>query len=86
MRKLNELPLIETIFDAEKKHGIKTHMVIEAVPKTETEPENPTENDVVWWVEFENLAKTFENFDDVKHFLLEEAIATGEDSEVEIEK
>ena len=77
---------METIFDAEKKHGVETHMVIEAVPKTETEPEEPTEDDVVWWVEFENIKKTFENFDDVKSYLLEEAVATGKGPEVQIEE
>ena len=76
---------METIFDAEKKHGVTTHMVIEAVSKTEEESEEPTEDEVLWWVEFENMKKTFENFDDVQTFLLEEVVATGEGPEVVID-
>ena len=76
---------METIFDAEKKHGIETHMVIEAVSKTEKESDEPTEDEVFWKVEFEDIKKTFENFDDVQKFLLEEVVATGEDPLVVID-
>lgn len=77
--KISELPLMEVILAAEKKHGTDVHMVIEAVPKNDNSPEDPsgaTEDDIVWWVEFENIVKPFEKFDDVRKFLLEEASAT----------
>lgn len=77
--KISELPLMKVILAAEKKHGIDVHMVIEAVPKNNDSPEDSndaTEDDVVWWVEFENIVKSFEKFDDVRKFLLEEVSST----------
>ena len=76
MTRLAELPIMETILAAEEKHGIDTHMVIEAIPKHKNSPEDMEEandDDVVWYVEFKDIVKTYFNFDDVRKFLLEEA-------------
>lgn len=78
MTRLADLPIMEVILAAEEKHGIDTHMVIEAVPKHKDSPsemEDASDDDVVWYVEFKNIIKTFFSFDDVKKFLLEEANA-----------
>jgi hypothetical protein len=74
MTRIADLPLMEVILAAEEKHGIDTHMVIEAVPKHEDveNESNPLDTDVVWYVEFKELVRTFFNFSDVKKFLLEE--------------
>lgn len=64
---------------AEEKHGEDTHMVIEIVVKEEKENiglESLTEDDVVWWVEFEDQQKIFDDFDMVTDFLLNEAEKT----------
>jgi hypothetical protein len=85
--KLSELPLMDVILAAEKKHGTNVHMVIEAVPKNDNSPEDiggATEDDIVWWVEFENLVKSFEKFDDVKKFLLDEVVAKNKDLVVKL--
>lgn len=76
MTLLSELPIMEVILAAEEKHGVDTHMVIEAVPKHKDSPdkmEDAEDTDVVWYVEFKDTVKTFFNFDDVKKFFLEEA-------------
>ncbi len=75
---LSEIPLFELIRDAEKKHGINVHMVIELMPKDDSSPENieeATEDDVIWHVEFEKIKKDFKTFSEVKKFLLEDAVA-----------
>lgn len=85
--KLAELPLMDLILAAEKKHGIDIHMVIEALPKDENSPEDvngATEDDVIWNVEFQNISKSFEKFDEVKKFLLEEAVAKNTDLVVKL--
>jgi hypothetical protein len=77
-RLLSELPISKTIIDAEKKHGIDTHMVIECISKEEIPEQNiegETEDSVYWWVEFENQIQTFETFDEVEKFLLEDAVS-----------
>lgn len=82
MTLLSEIPLMETILAAEEKHGIDIHMVIEAMPKTDESPENVNEaedTDVVWKVEFQEIVKFFENFEDVRNFLLNEAVAKRDD-------
>jgi len=82
MTLLSEIPFMETILAAEEKHGIDIHMVIEAMPKTEESPENMDEAediDVIWKVEFQEIVKFFENFDDVRNFLLNEAVAKRDD-------
>lgn len=87
MTKITELPLMEVILKAEEKHGLTTHMVVEAVRKDDEKEElEPDENSVLWWVEFENDKKIFETFSEVKKFLLEDAIATGEGPKVVMEE
>jgi hypothetical protein len=86
MSYITDLPLMSVIMQAEKKHGINTHMIIEAIPKTEDEIEYPTESDVCWWVEFENEKKIFETFGEVQKYLLEEVVAKGDGPVVEFEE
>lgn len=96
MALVSELPIMDVAMQAEEKHGIDTHMVIEVVLKNpkevdeddetfETDYDEVDEEDVLWWVEFENQQLVFETFDMVKHFLLEESVKTGEGPEVVIE-
>ena len=77
-RLLSELPISQTILDAEEKHGVSTHMVIECISRKEI-PENhtgeETEDCVSWLVEFEDQIINFETFDEVRKFLLEDAVS-----------
>jgi len=87
-RRLSELPIMETILAAEDKHGITTHMVLEAKhikDDDETAEEDPYENEVTWIVEFEYENRVFDNFTDAKNFLLKQAVATGNGPKVEID-
>jgi hypothetical protein len=81
MSKLSELPFMEVILKSEEKHGINTHMVIEAVSKDDNEEDEPDEDSVVWRVEFENEEKIFETFSEVEKYLLEDAVVTGDGPE-----
>jgi hypothetical protein len=92
---ISELPIMAIAMEAEEKHGIDTHMAIEVVLKNpkevdeddetfETDYDQVDEKDVMW-VEFENQQIVFDTFDMVKHFLLEEAVKTGEGPEVVID-
>ena len=75
---LSELPIQSTIMKAEEKHGYETHMVIECVCREDLPEHNTgdeTEDTVYWWVEFEDQIKTFETFDEVRKFLLEDAVS-----------
>ena len=85
MTKISELPLMDLILQAEEKHGINTHMVVEAVSKDEEQEIEPDEDSVVWWEEFEYNKKIFYTFSEVKKYLLEEAVANGDGPEVKIE-
>lgn len=80
MRYISDIPIIDLAIQAEEKHGEETHMVIEIVPKNEVEEnmgiDSLTEDDVLWWVEFENEQKVFDNFDMVTHYLLNEVEKT----------
>ena len=76
---------MDLILQAEEKHGINTHMVVEAVSKDEEQEAEPDEDSVVWWVEFEYNQKIFYTFPEVKKYLLEEAVATGDGPEVTID-
>ena len=86
MALISELPIMDVAMKAEEKHGEDTHMVIEVVLKEyvsenlEDPMYNPAyvgEEDVYWWVEFENEIKIFDNFLLVEHYLLNEAVKTG---------
>lgn len=79
MALVSDIPIIDLIKKIEKKHGEDTHMVIEVVIKNEDHTNidednigNLEENDVMWWVEFENTQKVFDNFSMVSHYLLNE--------------
>lgn len=90
MALVSELPLFGLAMEAEKKHGVDTHMAIEVVLKDvpdddEIDPGEVEEEHVMWWVEFENDVKVFDNFEMVRHYLLEEAVKTGNGPEVIIE-
>ena len=79
-RLLSEIPVSQTILDAEERHGTTTHMVIECISKEDIPEDNledETEDSVYWWVEFENQIMSFETFDEVKKFLLEDAVSEG---------
>lgn len=80
MTLLSEVPIFNLALAAEKKHGEHTHMVIEAVPKDENsiiDINDVSVDDVVWWVEFEDQVKTFDTFDEVNRFFMEEAVASS---------
>lgn len=82
---LSEVPLFDLIFAAEKKHGEDTHMVIEVVPRDQdsmVDLNNVSEEDIIWWVEFKDQVKTFDTFEEVEKFFLEEAVADPETSVV----
>lgn len=87
MALVSELPIFGLAMEAEEKHGIDTHMAIEVVLKDvddqeEIDPSDVEEEQVMWWVEFENEVKVFDSFDMVKYYLLEEASKTGNGPEV----
>ena len=90
MALVSELPLFGLAMEAEEKHGVDTHMVIEAVLKDiddedEIDPGEVEEEHVLWWVEFENEVKIFDDFQMVRYYLLEEAVKTGNGPKVIIE-
>ena len=79
MTLVSDIPILQLALDAEKKHGEDTHMVIEVVlkedvPESALDSNEVTTDDVLWWVEFEDQQKIFDEFDCVKKFLLEEAV------------
>lgn len=75
---LNELPLHELILAMEEKHGVDTHMVIECFPQAgkdqeEASPDKiPTEDDVVWLIEFKDIKMMFEDFYEMRDYLINE--------------
>jgi hypothetical protein len=78
---VSDIPIIDLIKEIEEKHGEDTHMVIEVVVKNEEHIDvdedmigNLKESDVMWWVEFENEQKVFDNFSMVKHYFLNEVL------------
>jgi len=86
MALVGELPIMELAIKAEEKHGEDTHMVIEVVLKEHVTKEleasdyNPAyvgEEDVYWWVEFEDQIRVFDDFRMVEHYLMEQAVKTG---------
>jgi hypothetical protein len=77
---LSDLPITQTIMNAEERHGLDTHIVIECVSKEEIPDSHngeETEDSVYWWVELEDQVKTFETFSEVEKFLLEDAESSG---------
>lgn len=84
MALLSNLPIMELILAAEEKHGIDVNMVIEARPKegfdystkasdSDEDPDaNVEDTDVEWYVEFKDIKKVLNSFEEVKKFFLEE--------------
>lgn len=87
MASLANLPIMELILAAEEKHGTDINMVIEVMPKNVNGDENVEENnpfmspsednevqdtDVVWYVEFKDIKRYCNSFEEVKKFFLEE--------------
>jgi hypothetical protein len=72
-----ENKLFDIIFEAEKKFGPKVHFAIEIVFK-----DDDNDDDICYWVEFENQNMYFETIEEVEDFLLNKAIVTGEGPEV----
>lgn len=64
-------------------------MLIEAIPLDGKDADDlgndPEETNIFWLVEFEYQKKIFESFDQVRKFLLDEAVATREGPVVEYE-
>jgi|TARA_B100000035_G_scaffold295247_1_gene286177 hypothetical protein len=94
MALISELPIFQVAQEAEEKHGVDTHMVIEVVLKPyvaealegddeDYDPSYVGEDDVYWWVEFENEIKVFDSFAVVKDYLLNKAVKTGDGPTVE---
>lgn len=90
MALISELPIFQLALEAEEKHGEDTHMVIEVVLKPGIEediidevgsedydPSRVGEDDVHWWIEFEDQIRIFDSFQMVRHYLLEQAVKTG---------
>jgi hypothetical protein len=67
------------IFEAEKKHGYKVHMVIEPVFDSKTNKQYG------WWVEFENDSRIVETFEEMEKYFLEDMVAKGDGPVVECE-
>lgn len=79
MTLVSDIPILQLASEAEQKHGEDTHMVIEVVlkedvPELALDSNEVTTDDVLWWVEFEDQQRIFDEFDCVKKFLLEEAV------------
>jgi hypothetical protein len=75
---LSEIPLFDLIFAVEDKHGVDTHMVIEAVsknPNKDVDDFDITDDEVLWWVEFKDDRKVLNSFEEVRTFFLEECEA-----------
>jgi hypothetical protein len=75
--------LMEIIMKSEEKHGREVHIQIESI-----EPFGGEKDDEMpmggYWVEFENKFGAFSNLEDVKEYLLETAVATGEGPKVTV--
>jgi len=91
MALISELPMFDVAMRAEDKHGADTHMAIEVVLKPKIaemvedafyNPSEVNEEDVYWWVEFENEIKIFDNFSLVENYLLNQAVKTGDGPKV----
>jgi hypothetical protein len=81
MRYLSDIPILQVAQQAEEKHGVDTHMIIEAVIKDEfkeyfesNELDFATEDQILWWVEFEDQQAVFDDFDMVSNYLLNEVV------------
>ena len=81
MRYLSDIPILQVAQQAEEKHGVDTHMLIEAVIKDEfkeyfesNELDFATEDQILWWVEFEDQQAVFDDFDMVSNYLLNEVV------------
>ena len=78
MNSVTDIPLYDVIQSIEEKHGSDVHMVIEALlpegknPEDyESEPELPVD-ELMWWCEFQDKVKVFDNITRVKDWFLNE--------------
>ena len=77
-KNLEDLPLMPLIKEMEEKYGVDTHMVIECMPMAGRVPDEempqgtitPTEEDVVWYVEFKDEKYMFEDFWEMRFHML----------------
>jgi len=77
-KNIEDLPLMPLIKEMEEKYGVDTHMVIECMPMAGRVPDEdmpegtviPTEEDVVWYVEFRDEKYMFEDFWEMRFHML----------------
>ena len=76
MQTITDIPLYEIIKAIEEKHGEDTHMIIEAFIDDDNihedlESQVPVEN-LLWWCEFQDQIKVFDNIIAVQHWFMNE--------------
>jgi len=91
MNSVTDIPLYDVIQSIEEKHGSDVHMVIEALlpegknPEDyESEPELPVD-ELMWWCEFQDKVKVFDNITRVKDWFLNE-VEFDEELEAEVQE
>ena len=78
MKTVTDIPLYDVIQAIEEKHGSDVHMVIEALlpdGKTPEDYKSETEmpvDELMWWCEFQDKVKVFDNIARVKDWFLNE--------------
>lgn len=78
MKSVTDIPLYDVIQAIEEKHGSDVHMVIEALlpdGKTPEDYSTQTEmpvDELMWWCEFQDKVKVFDNIASAKHWFLNE--------------
>ena len=78
MKSVTDIPLYDVIQAIEEKHGSDVHMVIEALlpdGKTPEDYKSETEmpvDELMWWCEFQDKVKVFDNIARVKDWFLNE--------------
>tara|TARA_Y100000004_G_scaffold129120_1_gene145515 strand:+ start:2048 stop:2494 length:447 start_codon:yes stop_codon:yes gene_type:complete len=76
MKTVTDIPLYDVIQSIEEKHGSDVHMVIEALlPDGKTPEDYKSEAEVpvdelMWWCEFQDKVKVFDNIARVKDWFL----------------
>lgn len=77
MESITDIPLYDVIQEIEEKHGHDVYMVIEAMlPESRTEDDYNNADipvsEIMWWCEFQDKTKVFDNIAAVKHWFLNE--------------
>jgi hypothetical protein len=75
---VTDIPLYSIIKEIEEKHGDDTRMIIEAMLPDDKEPEDfgkeiPVD-ELLWWCEFQDQFKVFDNLASVRHWFIEEVV------------